>query len=64
MIDDVTLALLGDRAAPVIFENAGPYCKQHGYCPEMRSCGNAPRLKDILKGAAKDEQKTAQGNEE
>ena len=52
------------NAAPVIFENAGSYCKQHGYCPEMRSCGNAPRLKDLLKGAEKNEQKAAPGNEE
>lgn len=57
------LALCRD-AAPIIFENAGPYCKQHGYCPETRSCGNAPRLKDLLKGAEKNEQKAAPGNEE
>ena len=52
------------NAAPIIFENAGPYCKQHGYCPETRSCGNAPRLKDLLKGDAKNEQKATPGNEE
>ena len=51
-------------AAPIIFGNAGPYCKQHGYCPETKSCGNAPRLKDLLKGAAKNEQKATQSNEE
>lgn len=29
-----------------------------------RSCGNAPRMKDLLKGAEKNEQKAAPGNEE
>lgn len=57
------LALCRD-AAPIIFENAGSYCKQHGYCPEIRSCGKAPRLKDLLKGAEKNEQKATPGNEE
>lgn len=37
------------KVAPVLFEEAGPRCKQLGYCPEMESCGLMPRKKDVLK---------------
>ncbi len=37
------------RVAPVLFEDAGPRCKQLGYCPESESCGLMPTKKDVLK---------------
>jgi len=36
------------RVAPVLFEEAGPMCKQLGYCPETESCGLMPMKKDVL----------------
>lgn len=37
------------EASPLVFKNAGPSCKQNGYCPEGRmSCGAAPTLDKLL----------------
>ena len=37
------------RVAPVLFEDAGPMCKQLGYCPETESCGLMPTKKEVLR---------------
>lgn len=31
------------EVAPALFEDAGPRCKQMGFCPEMRGCGKMPK---------------------
>ena len=37
------------KAAPIIFEKAGPSCLQLGYCPENdKCCGRRPTLKKLL----------------
>lgn len=39
-----------EEQAPVMFENAGAYCVQHGYFPEgANSCGEAPTLDKLLR---------------
>lgn len=44
------MALAVKEQAPVMFEKAGAYCVQHGYCPEgANSCGKAPTLDKLLK---------------
>ncbi len=37
------------KAAPLLFKNAGPICDRLGYCPEKESCGRHPLKKDALK---------------
>ncbi|MFW9991412.1 MAG: FAD-dependent thymidylate synthase [Candidatus Odinarchaeota archaeon] len=39
------------QESPIIFKNAGPYCKRHGYCPEENKCSqmkNVPQLAELL----------------
>ena len=31
------------EVAPTLFEDAGPRCKQIGFCPEKRGCGKMPK---------------------
>lgn len=35
------------EVAPMIFKDAGPQCKQLGYCPEHKSCGKYPKLNHL-----------------
>lgn len=35
------------EVAPMIFRDAGPQCKQLGYCPEHKSCGKYPKLNHL-----------------
>ncbi len=35
------------RVAPSLFENAGAYCDFYGYCPEEKTCGRKPTLKEL-----------------
>lgn len=42
------LALCKD-VAPTIFNDAGPSCNIYGFCPESKSCGRYPKLKDWQK---------------
>lgn len=35
------------RKVSDIFQMAGAFCEQHGYCPEEKSCGKAPTLKQL-----------------
>ncbi|RLI85572.1 MAG: FAD-dependent thymidylate synthase [Candidatus Altiarchaeales archaeon] len=45
MLDEVK------KVAPVLFENAGPRCKELGYCPEGKlSCGKMPTKEEVLRG--------------
>ena len=39
---EMMLALVKE-VAPTLFEDAGPRCKQMGYCPEKRGCGKMPK---------------------
>ena len=39
---EMMLALVKE-VAPTLFEDAGPRCKQLGYCPEKRGCGRYPK---------------------
>lgn len=36
------------KVSPLLFENAGPACKQLGYCPEIESCGLVPRKEEFI----------------
>lgn len=36
------------KAVPVLFETAGARCERKGFCEEEKSCGRAPRLKDVM----------------
>ncbi|MHA2298921.1 MAG: FAD-dependent thymidylate synthase [Candidatus Hodarchaeales archaeon] len=56
------------QEAPIIFKNAGPYCKRYGYCPEENKCSqmkNIPRLADLLEnyhiGQKKDQKSDGPG---
>lgn len=42
------LALCKD-VAPNLFKDAGPQCRQLGYCPEHKPCGKAPVLDDLCR---------------
>ncbi len=44
-VADMMLDLVKE-VAPTIFEDAGPRCKQMGYCPEKRGCGRVPKRKE------------------
>ena len=33
---------------PTLFEGAGPSCEKYGLCPESRTCGKHPRVKDVI----------------
>lgn len=41
-VAEIMLALVRE-VAPTLFEDAGPRCKQLGYCPEARGCGRMPK---------------------
>ena len=41
-VAEMMLALVKE-VAPTLFEDAGPRCKQMGYCPEKRGCGRYPK---------------------
>lgn len=41
-VAEMMLALVRE-VAPTLFENAGPRCKQMGFCPEKRGCGKMPK---------------------
>ena len=41
-VAEMMLALVRE-VAPTLFEDAGPRCKQMGYCPEKRGCGKMPK---------------------
>ena len=41
-VAEMMLALVRE-VAPTLFEDAGPRCKQLGYCPEKRGCGKMPK---------------------
>ena len=44
------------KVAPLLFKNAGPACKQKGYCPEGKmSCGIVPTLDFLLDKSKKGE---------
>lgn len=44
------------KIAPLLFKNAGPACKQKGYCPEGKmSCGIVPTLDFLLDKSKKGE---------
>ena len=53
-IRNVANAMLGicREVLPVVFNDAGPRCKNLGYCPEdkKRSCGKFPTKKEVLEG--------------
>ena len=36
------------EAVPVLFEKAGAACVRKGFCEEEKSCGRAPKLKDVM----------------
>ena len=41
-VAEMMLALVRE-VAPTFFENAGPRCKQLGFCPEKHGCGRMPK---------------------
>ena len=57
------------EVSPIIFEDAGPSCVRDGFCRESKSCGRAPKLKQVLEimdemkceESIREEQSTAEG---